>query len=56
MSDLDEARMLLEKIAAHNKANLGNPNTTYITLAVELLLKDYIARATHQQAAADKLS
>jgi len=44
MSDLDEAKMLLEKIVHTNKTKLGGTDVTYVTLALEILLKDYIQR------------
>jgi hypothetical protein len=50
MSDLDEAKMLLEKIAYANKTKLGSTDVTYVTLALEFLLKDYIQRASLQRA------
>ena len=46
MSDLDEAKMLLEKIACANQTKVGTTDVTYATLALELLLKDYIQRAS----------
>ena len=36
MSDLDEAKRLLEKIADANKTELGNTDVTYVTLALEI--------------------
>jgi hypothetical protein len=46
MSDLDEAKRLLKKIADANKTKLGSTDVTYVALAVEILLKDYIQRAS----------
>ena len=56
MSDLDEAKMLLEKIADANKTKLGSTNVTYITLALEILLKEYIQRRSEAQADLEKLT
>jgi hypothetical protein len=56
MSDLDEAKMLLEKIAYANKTKLGSPEVNYVTLALEILLKDYIERAARDKRDAEKLS
>jgi hypothetical protein len=56
MSDLDEAKLLLEKIAFTNKTKLGNTDVTYVTLALEILLKDYIERASREKRDAEKLS
>jgi len=56
MSDLDEAKMLLEKIAYTNKTKLGSPDVNYVTLALEVLLKDYIERASRDKRDAEKLS
>jgi hypothetical protein len=56
MSDLDEAKMLLEKIAYTNKTKLGSPDVNYVTLALEILLKDYIERASRDKRDAEKLS
>ena len=55
MSDLDEAKQLLEKIADTNKTELGNTDVTYVTLALEILLKDYIERASREKRDAEKL-
>jgi hypothetical protein len=56
MSDLDEAKRLLEKIADANKTRLGSTDVTYITLALEILLKDYIQRASWALADVEKLT
>jgi len=56
MSDLDEAKMLLEKIADANKTKLGSTDVTYITLALEILLKEYIQRRSEAQADLEKLT
>ena len=56
MSDLDEAKMLLEKIAYINETNLGSPDVNYVTLALEILLKNYIERASQDKRDAEKLS
>jgi len=56
MSDLDEAKMLLEKIADANKTKLGSTNVTYITLALEILLREYIQRRSEAQAYLEKLT
>jgi hypothetical protein len=56
MSDLDEAKRLLEKIADSNKAKLGGTDVTCVTLALEILLKDYIQRASWAQADVEKLT
>lgn len=56
MSDLDEAKMLLEKIAYTNKTKSGSPDVNYVTLALEILLKDYIERASRDKRDAEKLS
>ena len=57
MSDLDEAKRLLEKIADANKTKLlGNTDVTYVTLALEILLKDYIQRLSEAQADLEKLT
>ena len=56
MSDLDEAKMLLEKIADANKTKLGSTNVTYITLALEILLREYIQRRSEAQADLEKLT
>ena len=56
MSDLDEAKMLLEKIADANKTKLGSTDVTYITLALEILLKEYIQRRSETQADLEKLT
>jgi hypothetical protein len=54
MSDLDEAKRLLEKIADANKIKLGSTEVTYVLL--EILLKDYIERASREKRDAEKLS
>ena len=46
MSDLDEAKRLLEKIADANKTKLESTDVTYVTLALEILLNDYIQCAS----------
>jgi hypothetical protein len=56
MSDLDEAKMLLEKIAYTNKTKLGSAGVNYVTLALEILLKDYVERASRDKRDAEKLS
>ena len=56
MSDLDEAKMLLENIAYANQTKLGTTDVTYVTLALELLLKDYIQRASGALADVQKLT
>ena len=56
MSDLDEAKMLLEKIADANKTKLGSTDVTYITVALEILLKEYIQRRSEAQADLEKLT
>ena len=56
MGDLDEAKMLLEKIADANKTKLGSTDVTYITLALEILLKEYIQRRSEAQADLEKLT
>ena len=56
MSDLDEAKRLLEKIADANKTKLGSTDVTYVTLALEILLKDYIQRASRALADIEKLT
>ena len=56
MSDLDEAKRLLEKIADANKTKLGSTDVTYVTLALEILLKDYIERASRDKRDTEKLS
>jgi hypothetical protein len=59
MSDLDEAKRLLEKIAYANETKLGSTDVTYVTLAMEILLKDYkdyIERASRDKRDAEKLS
>ena len=55
MSELDEAKRLLEKIADANKTKLGSTDVTYVTLAMEILLKDYIERASRDKRDAEKL-
>jgi hypothetical protein len=55
MSDLDEAKRLLEKIADANTNKLGSTEVTYVTLALEILLKDYIERASREKRDAEKL-
>ena len=54
MSDLDEAKKLLEKISHDNQIKLGSTATS-IYLAVESLLKDYIKRASQDKRDAEKL-
>ena len=49
MSDFDEAKRLLEKIADADKTKLGSTDVTYVALALEILLKDYIQRASWAQ-------
>jgi hypothetical protein len=44
MSDLDEAKRLLEKLADANET--GSTDVPNVTLALEILLKDYIQRAS----------
>jgi hypothetical protein len=44
------------KIADANKTELGNTDVTYVTLALEILLKDYIERASREKRDAEKLS
>ena len=56
MSDLDEAKRLLEKIAHANETKPGSADVTYVTLALEILLKDYIERASRDKRDAEKLS
>jgi hypothetical protein len=56
MSDLDEAKMLLGKIACADQTKLGTTDVTYVTLALELLLKDYIQRASGALADVQKLT
>jgi hypothetical protein len=56
MSDLDEAKMLLEKIAYANTTKLGTADVTYVTLALEILLKDYIQRASWALEDVEKLT
>jgi hypothetical protein len=51
-----EAKMLLEKIADANKTKLGSTDVTYITLALEILLKEYIQRRSEAQADLEKLT
>ena len=55
MSDLVEAQLLLEKIAYNNKTKLGSTDVTNVTLALEILLKDYIQRLSEAQADLEKL-
>ena len=55
MSDLDEAKLLLEKIGSANRDKLGTEDVTYFTLALEILLKDYIERASATKRDAEKL-
>ena len=53
MSDLDEAKRLLEKIAdANETSSIDVPN---VTLALEILLKDYIQRASWAQEDLEKV-
>jgi hypothetical protein len=54
MSDLDEAKRLLEKIAEANET--GNTDVPNVTLALEILLKDYIQRASSAQRDLEKLT
>ena len=54
MSDLDEAKRLLEKIVDANKT--GNTDVPNVTLALEILLKDYIQRASWAQEDLEKLT
>ena len=54
MSDLDEAKRLLEKIADANET--GSTDVPNVTLALEILLKDYIQRASWAQEDLEKLS
>ena len=54
MSDLDEAKRLLEKIADANQT--GSTDVPNVTLALEILLKDYIQRASWAQEDLEKLS
>jgi hypothetical protein len=56
MSDLDEAKILLEKIASSNQTKLGSTDVTNVTLALEILLKDYIQRRSEAQADLEKLT
>jgi hypothetical protein len=56
MSDLVEAQLLLEKIAYNNKTKLGSTDVTDVTLALEILLKDYIQRRSEAQADLEKLT
>ena len=56
MSDLVEAQLLLEKIAYNNKTKLGSMDVTNVTLALEILLKDYIQRRSEAQADLEKLT
>jgi hypothetical protein len=56
MSDLDEAKRLLEKIADSNKTKLGSTDVTNVNLALEILLKDYIQRLSEAQADLEKLT
>jgi hypothetical protein len=56
MSALDEAKRLLEKIADANKTKLGSTEFTYVSLALEILLKDYIQRASWALADVEKLT
>jgi hypothetical protein len=56
MSDLVEAQLLLEKIAYNNKTKLGSTDVTNVTLALEILLKDYIQRRSEAQADLEKLT
>ena len=54
MSDLDEAKRLLEKIAHANET--GNTDVPNVTLVLEILLKDYIQRASWAQGYLEKLT
>jgi hypothetical protein len=54
MSDLDEAKRLLEKIVDANET--GNTDVPNVTLALEILLKDYIQRASWAQGDLEKLT
>ena len=54
MSDLDEAKRLLEKIADSNET--GSTDVPNVTLALEILLKDYIQRASWAQEDLEKLT
>ena len=54
MSDLDEAKRLLEKIADANET--GSTDAPNVTLALEILLKDYIQRASWAQEDLEKLT
>ena len=53
MSDLGEAKRLLEKIADANET--GSTEVPNVTLALEILLKDYIQRASWAQEDLEKL-
>jgi hypothetical protein len=55
LSDLDEAKKLLEKISHHDQDMLGSTAVTYMHLAVAILLKDYIERASRDKRDAEKL-
>ena len=54
MSDLDEAKRLLEKIADANET--GSTDVPNVTLALEILLNDYIQRASWAQEDLEKLT
>ena len=56
MSGLDEAKRLLEKIAYANETKLGSTDVPNVTLALEILLKDYIQRASWAQGDLEKLT
>ena len=56
MSDLDEAKRLLEKIADANKTKLASTDVTYVTLALEILLNDYIQCASWTLADVENLT
>jgi hypothetical protein len=54
MGDLDEAKRLLEKIADANET--GSTDVPNVTRALEILLKDYIQRASWAQEDLEKLT
>ena len=54
MSDLDEAKRLLEKITYANET--GSTDAPNVTLTLEILLKDYIQRASWAQGDLEKLT
>ena len=56
MSDLDEAKRLLEKIADANKTKLESTDVTYVTLALEILLNDYVQCASWALADVENLT